>query len=67
MSSELKEHEIYKQLLALSPGLEERLCTGSDQEIHYVSDMVRVVLFAASGITDDAAPPDYQGSLWCQI
>ncbi|RXW13297.1 hypothetical protein EST38_g12556 [Candolleomyces aberdarensis] len=38
--SELKEHDIYVQLLALSPGLEERLCTGSDQEIFYVADMI---------------------------
>ena len=38
--SEAKEHEIYLQLLSLSPDLEERLFSGSDQEIFYVADMV---------------------------
>lgn len=38
--SEVSEHRVYQQLLALSPGLEERLCTGSDQDIFYVAEMV---------------------------
>jgi hypothetical protein len=40
--SELSEHRMYQALLLLSPGLEERLNTGSEQDIHYVADMVRV-------------------------
>ncbi|KAH6871597.1 hypothetical protein BKA70DRAFT_1379438 [Coprinopsis sp. MPI-PUGE-AT-0042] len=36
---ELKEYGIYKQLIALSPKLEERLFTGSEEEIYYVGDM----------------------------
>ncbi|RXW12443.1 hypothetical protein EST38_g13412 [Candolleomyces aberdarensis] len=47
--SELKEHDIYVQLLALSPGLEEKLCTGSDQEIFYVADMITKGASGASG------------------
>ncbi|TFK17107.1 hypothetical protein FA15DRAFT_683610 [Coprinopsis marcescibilis] len=37
---ERREYEIYKQLLGLSPMLEERLCTGSPQEIYYISEMI---------------------------
>ncbi|KAH6897566.1 hypothetical protein BKA70DRAFT_1438169 [Coprinopsis sp. MPI-PUGE-AT-0042] len=37
--SELKEHRIYTSLLALSPTLEERLCTGSEQELFHIADM----------------------------
>ncbi|KAH6904935.1 hypothetical protein BKA70DRAFT_1373300 [Coprinopsis sp. MPI-PUGE-AT-0042] len=36
----LKEYRIYQQLLSLSPKLEERLCTGSEQEIFHVADMI---------------------------
>ncbi|KAH6870999.1 hypothetical protein BKA70DRAFT_1379527 [Coprinopsis sp. MPI-PUGE-AT-0042] len=38
--SELQEHRIYKRLLALSPTLEERLCTGSEQELFHIADMI---------------------------
>ena len=38
--SELSEHRVYAELLRLSPGLEERLNTGTEQDLHYVSDMV---------------------------
>lgn len=38
--SELSEQRLYSSLLRLSPGLEERLNTGSDQDLHYVADMV---------------------------
>ncbi|KAH6876954.1 hypothetical protein BKA70DRAFT_1378496 [Coprinopsis sp. MPI-PUGE-AT-0042] len=34
---ELKEHKIYTRLLALSPTLEERLCTGSEQELFHIT------------------------------
>ncbi|KAH6872118.1 hypothetical protein BKA70DRAFT_1379219 [Coprinopsis sp. MPI-PUGE-AT-0042] len=34
---EFKEYMIYKQLLALSPKLEERLFTGSEQDIYHIS------------------------------
>ncbi|KAJ3519984.1 hypothetical protein NMY22_g12949 [Coprinellus aureogranulatus] len=40
LPSELTEHKLYKALLSLSPGLEERLNTGSDNDIHYVSEMI---------------------------
>lgn len=39
--SEASEHKLYQGLLALAPGLEERLNTGSDNDVHYVADMVR--------------------------
>ncbi|KAF6744232.1 hypothetical protein DFP72DRAFT_826256 [Ephemerocybe angulata] len=38
--SELTEHKIYKQLLGLSPSLEERLSTGSEHDIFYIADML---------------------------
>ncbi|KAH6868958.1 hypothetical protein BKA70DRAFT_1452313 [Coprinopsis sp. MPI-PUGE-AT-0042] len=37
---EFKEYLIYKQLLALSPKLEEHLFTGSEEEIYYIGDMI---------------------------
>lgn len=37
---ELSEHRLYLALLGMSPGLEERLNTVSEQDIHYVADMV---------------------------
>ncbi|RXW25760.1 hypothetical protein EST38_g2 [Candolleomyces aberdarensis] len=49
--SELREHQIYEQLLGLSAGLEERLCTGSEQEVFYVSDLV--TKGASSARSDD--------------
>lgn len=39
-ASELSENRIYSELLKLSPGLEERINTGSEQDLHYVADMV---------------------------
>ena len=33
---------MYQGLLLMSPGLEERLNTGSEQDVHYVADMVSV-------------------------
>ncbi|KAJ2929069.1 hypothetical protein H1R20_g8026, partial [Candolleomyces eurysporus] len=39
--SEKKEHDVYCQLLASSPNLEERLCIGSEQEIYYIAEMVQ--------------------------
>lgn len=44
MHSDLKEYRVYQQLIALSPTLEERLCTGSEQELFHVADMVRSFL-----------------------
>ncbi|EAU87300.2 hypothetical protein CC1G_12213 [Coprinopsis cinerea okayama7 len=38
---ERREHGIYKALLNLSPGLEERLCTGSDEDIFHVAEMIQ--------------------------
>jgi hypothetical protein len=39
---ELSEHRQYQQLLALSPGLEERLNTGTEGDLRYVADMVSI-------------------------
>ncbi|TEB39957.1 hypothetical protein FA13DRAFT_1618760 [Coprinellus micaceus] len=39
-AGELSEHRMYQALLLLSPGLEERLNTGSEQDVHYVADMI---------------------------
>ncbi|TEB31337.1 hypothetical protein FA13DRAFT_1754812 [Coprinellus micaceus] len=38
--SEISEHRMYLALLKLSPGLEERLNTGSANDLHYVADMI---------------------------
>ena len=37
---EKMEHDIYLKLLKLCPGLEDRVKKSSDQEIHYIADMV---------------------------
>ncbi|KAH6867767.1 hypothetical protein BKA70DRAFT_1132631, partial [Coprinopsis sp. MPI-PUGE-AT-0042] len=37
---EYQEYQIYKQLLALSPKLKERLFTGSDQDLYHIADML---------------------------
>ncbi|KAJ3511690.1 hypothetical protein NMY22_g15570 [Coprinellus aureogranulatus] len=37
---EQSEQKLYQSLLSLSPGLEERLNTGSDSDIHYVAEMI---------------------------
>ncbi|KAH6903657.1 hypothetical protein BKA70DRAFT_1110650, partial [Coprinopsis sp. MPI-PUGE-AT-0042] len=39
--SERREHAIYEQLLNLSPGLEKRLCNGSEQDIFYVAELIQ--------------------------
>ncbi|KAH6901450.1 hypothetical protein BKA70DRAFT_1374803 [Coprinopsis sp. MPI-PUGE-AT-0042] len=39
--SERYEHNVYEQMLALSPGLEERLCNGSEQDIFYVAELIQ--------------------------
>ncbi|TFK21413.1 hypothetical protein FA15DRAFT_597916, partial [Coprinopsis marcescibilis] len=38
--AEAKELRLYKELLALSPPLEERLLTSSEEELFYVADMI---------------------------
>ncbi|KAH6896068.1 hypothetical protein BKA70DRAFT_1438761 [Coprinopsis sp. MPI-PUGE-AT-0042] len=40
-ASEHREQRIYEQMLALSPGLEERLCNGSEQDIFHVAELVQ--------------------------
>jgi hypothetical protein len=35
-----REHRVYKQLLRMAPGLEERILTGSDEDVNHVVDMV---------------------------
>lgn len=37
---ERRELEIYKQLLALSPKLEERLYNGSEQDVYHIASLV---------------------------
>ncbi|TEB36975.1 hypothetical protein FA13DRAFT_1622502, partial [Coprinellus micaceus] len=37
---ELSHHGQYQQLLALSPGLEERLNTGTEEDLCYIADMI---------------------------
>ncbi|TEB33309.1 hypothetical protein FA13DRAFT_1627468, partial [Coprinellus micaceus] len=37
---ELSDHRQYQQLLVLSPGLEERLNTGTEGDLRYVADMI---------------------------
>ncbi|KAF6760739.1 hypothetical protein DFP72DRAFT_988103 [Ephemerocybe angulata] len=49
--SEHKDHAVYKTLLAMVPGLEEKLNTGSDREVFYVGDMLN--RGAASARSDD--------------
>ncbi|TEB19192.1 hypothetical protein FA13DRAFT_1618602 [Coprinellus micaceus] len=49
--SEIAEQRLYSSLLKLSPGLEERLNTGSDQDSHYVADMITKGI--ASARSDD--------------
>ncbi|KAJ3501304.1 hypothetical protein NMY22_g18974 [Coprinellus aureogranulatus] len=39
-STEKVEHDVYKQLLALVPGLEEKLNTGSNNQLIYIADMI---------------------------
>ncbi|KAH6907243.1 hypothetical protein BKA70DRAFT_1428213 [Coprinopsis sp. MPI-PUGE-AT-0042] len=40
-SSEKQEQRIYEQMLALSPGLEERLCNGSEQDIFHIAELIQ--------------------------
>ncbi|KAJ3505635.1 hypothetical protein NMY22_g17512 [Coprinellus aureogranulatus] len=51
-ASEFAEHQIYRKLLSLVPGLEEKLNTGSNQELLYVADMVRNALLGSLGHAD---------------
>ncbi|KAH6911622.1 hypothetical protein BKA70DRAFT_1099039, partial [Coprinopsis sp. MPI-PUGE-AT-0042] len=39
--SEKMEHAIYERLLGLSPGLEERLCNGSEQDIFHIAELIQ--------------------------
>lgn len=58
-ASELNEQKIYHQLLALSPGLEQKLGNGTEEDIFYASDMVRTSSpLYASGILNE--PTDHK-------
>ncbi|KAH6871948.1 hypothetical protein BKA70DRAFT_1130358 [Coprinopsis sp. MPI-PUGE-AT-0042] len=48
---QIQEHKIYTALLALSPTLEERLCTGSEQDLFHIADMI--TKGASSARSDD--------------
>jgi hypothetical protein len=44
--SEQSEYQVYQRLLAMVPGLEERLMTSiSDEQLLHIADLVRIVLF----------------------
>ncbi|KAH6903247.1 hypothetical protein BKA70DRAFT_1111106 [Coprinopsis sp. MPI-PUGE-AT-0042] len=52
LSSEMsKEYRIYHQLLALSPKLEERLCTGSEEDVFHIAALI--TKGAANARSDD--------------
>jgi hypothetical protein len=36
-----REHGVYKQLMSMIPGLEERLFNGSEEETLHIADLVR--------------------------
>ncbi|KAH6907219.1 hypothetical protein BKA70DRAFT_1104875 [Coprinopsis sp. MPI-PUGE-AT-0042] len=38
---EKHEHAIYKDLLRLSPEIEKRLCTGSEEDIFHIADLIQ--------------------------
>jgi hypothetical protein len=40
---ERREHKVYQALLASIPGLEERLMTGSEEEVGSVAELVCLV------------------------
>ena len=42
MSREHREHGIYICLMQMIPGLEERLMSGSDEDVFYVAELVRL-------------------------
>jgi len=48
---ERKEHRVFEQLLKMIPGLEDRLLSGSDQEIGHVADLLQKG--ASSARSDD--------------
>lgn len=64
--SETSEHKLYQGLLALSPGLEERLNTGSDNDISYVADMVRTPARLRSDLPC-LTPTDIKGDCFCSV
>ncbi|KAF6765313.1 hypothetical protein DFP72DRAFT_798048, partial [Ephemerocybe angulata] len=49
--SDRADYQIYKQLLAMVPGLEQRLCSSSTHSIFYIADMISKG--AASSRSDD--------------
>lgn len=43
-TSAFQTYEVYQQLLALSPGLEKRLCNATEEYIFHVADLVHSLL-----------------------
>lgn len=41
---ERREYKVYRQLLQMVPGLEERLVSGSDEEVTHIGDLVCIAL-----------------------
>ncbi|KAJ3518520.1 hypothetical protein NMY22_g13631 [Coprinellus aureogranulatus] len=65
--SELSEHRLYRDLLSIVPGLEERLNTGPEQDLNYVADMISKGISSArsddtkslkSAVVDWITPPN---------
>ncbi|KAJ3540837.1 hypothetical protein NMY22_g4128 [Coprinellus aureogranulatus] len=51
--TDLVEQRLYAQLLELSPGLEERLNVGSEEELHYIANMASVSLITIPSVLMD--------------
>jgi len=51
MSRERREHRVFRQLLQIVPGLEERLLSGSEAEILHIADLIQ--RGASSARSDD--------------
>jgi hypothetical protein len=54
-------------LLTLSPTLEERLCTGSEQELFHIANMVIHNLYFTGDFSLMPSLPDLERSLKCSL
>jgi hypothetical protein len=63
---ERREHAIFQELLKSIPGLEERLVTGSDDEVMIVAELVGVIyhyIFGQQFYSLSLVDPER--SIWC--
>jgi hypothetical protein len=58
---ERREHNVFRALLKSVPGLEERLMTGSEEEMGIVAELVRNLFYAFLFALTEA---DSKGILW---